>query len=302
MPLFDVIPAFFPTEFSTNWEHLCQQAISKLRDMVIIDKVNGKEKSYNQMAPVEMTQITTKAATTNITDTALAKRWLRPLQYEKADLFDEWDAELLGQIALPTSEVVKNHANAYSRALDKIICQAAVGTAFTGDTGTTAVALPNAQKIGATFVESGTQTTSGLTIAKLREAKFRLDDAETNEDEERILVCSGKQIQDLLREDKATSADYNSVKALVAGHIDTFMGFRFKRVNKSFLAFDAGTSVRSCFAYVRSGIRLTDAGRKVYVDVRPDRSHSLQLRTTASIGAARMEEVKVVQIDCDEVI
>jgi hypothetical protein len=296
--LFRSIPEFFTTEFSANCEHLVQQKLSKLREFVVIDRVNGKEKKYNQMASVNMTQITARAQSTNVTDTAMAQRWLRPLQYEKADLLDEWDSELLGEVSLPQSELVTNHAMAFARKCDEIILSAAVGTASTGATGTTNTVLPSGQKIAHDFVESGSAATSGLTIAKLRQAKFILDDADVDEDDPRIIACSPRQMQDLLRTTEVTSADYNTVRALVAGQLDTFMGFRFRVVNKAFFAF--ASSRREVVAYVKSGLRMTDAGRRVHVDIRPDRSHSLQIRTTASIGATRMEEKKVVQISCSE--
>jgi len=292
------IPEFFTTEFSANWEHLVQQKLSKLREFVVIDRVQGKEKKFNQMASVNMTQITARAQTTNITDTAMAQRWLRPLQYEKADLLDEWDSELLGEVSLPQSELVTNHAMAFARKCDEIILAAAVGTASTGATGTTNTVLPAGQKIAHDFVESGSAATSGLTIAKLRQAKFILDDADVDEDDPRIIAVSPRQMQDLLRTTEVTSADYNTVKALVAGQLDTFMGFKFRVVNKAF--FTLASSRREVVAYVKSGLRMTDAGRRVHVDIRPDRSHSLQIRTTASIGATRMEEKKVVQISCSE--
>jgi hypothetical protein len=292
------IPEFFTTEFSSNWNYLVQQKLSKLREFVVIDRVNGKEKKYNQMASVNMTQITARAQTTNITDTAMAQRWLRPLQYEKADLLDEWDAELLGEVSLPQSELVTNHAMSFARKCDEIILAAAIGTASTGATGTTNTVLPAGQKIAHDFVESGTAATSGLTIAKLRQAKFILDDADVDEDDPRIIAVSPRQLQDLLRTTEVTSADYNTVKALVAGQLDTFLGFRFRVVNKAF--FTVANSRREVVAYVKSGLRMTDAGRRVHVDIRPDRSHSLQIRTTASIGATRMEEKKVVQISCSE--
>ena len=292
------IPEFFTTEFSANWEHLVQQKLSKLREFVVIDRVQGKEKKYNQMAAVNMTQITARAQTTNLTDTAMAQRWLRPLQYEKADLLDEWDSELLGEVSLPQSELVTNHAMAFARKCDEVILAAAIGTASTGATGTTSTVLPAGQKIAHDFVESGTAATSGLTIAKLRQAKFILDDADVDEDDPRIIAVSPRQLQDLLRTTEVTSADYNTVKALVAGQLDTFMGFKFRVVNKAF--FTLASSRREVVAYVKSGLRMTDAGRRVHVDIRPDRSHSLQIRTTASIGATRMEEKKVVQISCSE--
>jgi hypothetical protein len=301
MPAVTQVPEFFPTEFGTNWEHLVQQKLAKLKEYVSVDTVRGKEKSYNQVGPVEMSRVLVRAGDTTITDTPLAKRWLRPFPHEKGDLLDEWDSEYLGEIALPQSEILQAHAAAYARTCDRLIVEAAVGTAYTGETGTTATVLPSAQKVGVDYVESGSPATSGLTIAKLRAAKFILDDGEVDDEDPRIIALSAKQLQDLLRTTEVTSADYNTVKALVAGQIDTFLGFKFRRVSKSFFATASG-GLRYIVAYAKSGIKLTDSGRKSYVDIRADKSHALQLRTVASIGATRMEEAKVVEIACDEVL
>jgi hypothetical protein len=294
------IPEYFTTEFTSNWEHLLQQKISKLREYVSVESVKGKEKTFNQMAPVEMTKITSRAADTNISDTALAKRWLRPFPYEHATLFDEWDAEYLGEVSLPQSETIQNHAMAYMRTCDKTIIDAALGTAFTGETGVTPTALPSGQEVDVDYVETGSAANSGLTVAKLRQASFILTNSEVDDSDPRILVVSAKQVQDLLRTTEVTSADFNTVRALVNGEIDTFMGFKFRRVASNLLPFNSGTDVRTCFAYVKSGVKLADAGRKVHVDVRPDKSHALQIRTVASLGGTRTQEEKVVSIACDE--
>ena len=296
------IPQYFTTEFTSNWEHLLQQKVSKLREFVSVESVRGKEKTFNQMAAVEMTKITARAADTNISDVALAKRWLRPYPYEHATLFDEWDAEYLGEVSLPQSETVNNHAMAYMRTCDKVIIDAALGNAYTGETGVTATALPAGQKVAVDYVETGSTANSGLTIAKLRQAAYLLTEAEVDDSDPRIIVVSAKQVQDLLRTTEVTSADYNTVKALVNGDIDTFLGFKFRRVSSSLLPYNSSTGVRTCFAYVRSGLKLADAGRKVHVDIRADKSHSLQIRTVASLGATRMEEKKVVEVAADEVL
>jgi hypothetical protein len=296
------IPQYFTTEFTSNWEHLLQQKVSKLREFVSVESVRGKEKTFNQMAAVEMTRITSRAADTTIQDVALAKRWLRPYPYEHATLFDEWDAEYLGEVSLPQSETVANHAMAYMRTCDKTIIDAALGNAYTGETGVTPTALPAGQKVAVDYVETGSTANSGLTIAKLRQASYLLNDAEVDDSDPRIIVVSAKQLQDLLRTTEVISADYNSVKALVQGQLDTFMGFKFRRVASSLLPYNSSTGVRTCFAYVRSGLKLADAGRKVHVDIRADKSHALQIRTVASLGATRMEEKKVVEIAADEVL
>ena len=292
------IPNHFTTQFDSNWKHLVQQKNSKLKEYVTLDSIEGKEKSYNQLDATSMTQITDRSRDTRITDQAMAKRWIRPLNYDCAKLVDEFDEQFLGEVVLPTSPIIQSHAAAYARTCDKIIIDALGGTAFTGTTGTTATVLPAGQKIAANYVESGAVANSGLTIAKLRAAKFLFDSNEVDEEEERIMVVSAKQLQDLLRTVEATSADYNSVRALVDGTLNTFMGFKFRRSQQLPLAVD----IRSCFAYVKSGIVLAERGLKTMMDVRPDLSHSLQIRSVASLAAVRMEEKKVVEIACDEVL
>ena len=290
------VPNHFTTQFDSNWKHLVQQKNSRLKEYVTIDSIEGKEKSYNQIDATSMTQITDRSKDTRISDQAMAKRWIRPTQYDCAKLVDEWDEQLLGEVVLPTSPIIQSHAQAYARTCDSIIIGALGGTAYTGTTGTTATALPAAQKVAVNFVESGTAANSGLTIAKLRAAKFLFDSNEIDEEEERIMVVSAKQLQDLLRTIEVTSQDYNSVRALVDGALNTFMGFKFRRSQ----LLGKVSTVRSCYAYVKSGVILAERGLKTHMDVRTDLSHSLQIRSVASLAAVRMEEKKVVEIACDE--
>jgi len=290
------IPNHFTSQFDANWKHLVQQKNSRLREYVTIDSIQGKEKSYNQLDSASMVAIADRSVTTRISDQTMAKRWVRTTEYDTAKLVDEWDEAKLGEVVLPTSPIVQAHGAAYARTCDSIIISAMQGDSYTGTTGTTAVALPSTQKVGVGYVETGATANSGLTIAKLRRAKFILDSNEVDEEEERIIVVSAKQLQDLLRTVEATSADYNTVRALVDGNINTFMGFKFRRTQ----LLPITTTVRSCYAYVKSGVVLAERGLKTYMDVRPDLSHSLQIRSVASLGAVRMEEKKVVEIACDE--
>jgi hypothetical protein len=290
------IPEHYTTQFDANWKHLVQQKNSKLREYVTLDSIQGKEKSYNQLDVASMALITDRSADTRISEQAMAKRWIRPQQYDTAKLVDEFDEQLLGEVVLPTSPIVQSHGAAYARTCDQVILNALGGVAYTGPTGTTATALPASQQIAVNFVESGAAANSGLTIGKLRAAKFILDSSEVDEEEERIIVVSAKQLQDLLKTTEATSADYNTVRALVDGTLNTFMGFKFRRSQLLPLA----TDVRSCYVYVKSGIILAERGLKTHMDVRSDLSHSLQIRSVASLAAVRMEEKKVVEIACDE--
>lgn len=301
------IPAHYTTEFSANWAHLIQQKLERVREYITVDDVEGKEKTYNQLGATDFQQVTLRAGETRITDRSTAKRWVRPLPYDLADLFDEWDEKFLGIVKLPRSEVVTSHGYAYGRLVDQIVLNAAVGTAYTGETGTTATILPTTggpagtgQTIAVNFVESGSTANSGLTIGKLRQLRFYYDYNEVDEDDPITVFWSAKQKQDLLRTTEVTSSDYNNVKALVQGDVNTFLGMRFIRVKASYLPYNSGTDVRTIVAVAKSGLILADTGRKNYMDIRADKSHALQIRSVCALGATRMEEEKVVTIACDE--
>lgn len=294
------IPEHYITEYATNWEHLVQQKQSRLREYVTLDIINGKEKSYNQLASTTMRAITSRAGATTAQNTATAKRWLRETGYDAVDVFDEFDDDLLGSITLPTSEVIRNHAMAYRRTCDQVIIDALGGTAYTGETGVTATTLPNTQKVAVNFVAPNTTgANSGLTLAKLIKAKSILGKNEVDEEDPLILVLSQQQLDDLLNNvTEVKSSDYAQVKALVDGNIDRFMGFKFVRTELCPL--NSTTDVRRIYAYAKSGVILGDSGHKVHMDILPTQSHALQVRTVARLGATRREEKKVVEISCDE--
>ena len=113
-------------------------------------------------------------------------------------------------------------------------------------------------------------TNVNLSVSILREAKRKLDAQDVDPSIPRYIAVGPSQIESLLSETAVTSADFNTVKALVQGEVDTFMGFKFIMTNR--LSIDSN-DIRSCFAWAEDGM---------------------------SIGAVRMEENKVVKIFCDE--
>ena len=121
---------------------------------------------------------------------------------------------------------------------------------------------------------------------------------EADEDEDRFCVIAAGQLTDLLNTTEIKNTNYNSVKALVQGEVNTFLGFNFIRSQR--LGTD-GDGNRQVIMYNRSGIALAIA-QDVTVDVGPRRDKSLakQVYLSLGIGASRMEEDKVVEIACTE--
>lgn len=294
------VPTHYPTEFQTNWEHLVQQKESRLSAYVRKETVRGKEKVMPQLDKIAMQAVTSRAATTRQTQQTSAKRWLRHYPYDVAVTFDEWDEMFLGEIVLPTSATMQDFVSAYNRLRDTTIIAALGGTAYTGDTGTTATALGSGQKVAVNFVPPNTTgSNSGLTLGKIIKARSLLGAAEALDNGEMpVLVVTQRQIDDMLNNvTEVKSSDYVNVKALVNGEIDTFMGFKWIRTE---LLTTIASNVRGCYAYVPSGIVMADGGMKSYMDILPTQSHALQVRAVASVGATRTQEQKVVEIACSE--
>lgn len=76
---------------------------------------------------------------------------------------------------------------------------------------------------GTTIADGGTN----LTVAKLREAVKALNAVEAPAGD-RYAIIDQEGLDALLGTTEVTSSDYNSVKALVYGEVDTFLGLKFK--------------------------------------------------------------------------
>ena len=176
------------------------------------------------------------------------------------------------------------------RAMDDEIIAAALGTAQTGKDGSTSTALPSGQKIA--------HGSAGLTVAKLLSAKETLDAASVDPSIPRTIVVSPKQVSDLLNTTEVKSSDFNTVKALAQGEINSFMGFNFITSNRLTQDSDSNRQV-ICFA--QDGVKMA-VGKEpmAKIDERADKSYATQVYYCQTLGATRMEEVKVVEIACTE--
>ncbi|GAA5120671.1 hypothetical protein JIN84_05875 [Luteolibacter yonseiensis] len=301
------IDQFYATQFDANWQHLVQQNEGRLHSVVRQETVKGKRKLLNFIGKSKARLITTRNGKTIPSNTPLAKRKLSLRSYDEVYHEDEWDADLLGDVTSPRSAVVISQASAFQRAMDEAVIKAATGTAYIGEDGSEPVDLPAGQKIAATYVHGGTGASSGLTLAKLIRAKSILGKNEAwGQNQSGVLgdkayfVVSQKQLDDLLISvDVVSNSRYSDVKALVNGEVNHFMGFDFIRTE--LLDYDdVGGGIRTCFAFLSSGIAFSKNGLSTKIVVRDDLNETLQIRTKGSHGATRTEEEKVVAVYCDE--
>lgn len=282
------ITTAFVEQYKSNVFHLAQQKGSKLRDAVRTESVVGKSHFFERIGSTAAVKRTSRHADTPRVDTPHSRRKVTMDDYDWADLIDDSDKVRL--LISPQSEYAKAGAYAMGRTMDDVIIAAATGNAFGGVSGGSTIALPAGQKIA--------HGSTGLTIAKLISAKEKLDAANVDPDEGRTIVCSAKQISDLLGTTQITSSDFNSVKALVQGDIDTFMGFKFIRSER--LGTDSNGN-RQVLAFTNTSIGLA-LGKDIQTKIseRADKNYSTQVYLCMTIGATRVEDEKVVEIACTE--
>jgi hypothetical protein len=286
---FEVNTAFVQ-QYTTNVQLLLQQRGSKLRDACTVGSYTGKAaKAVEQVGPVTAQKRTTRHADTPLISTPHDARWVFPTDFEWADMIDDQDK--LRMLIDPTSPYAQNGAFALGRSMDDLIIEAALGTAKTGENGSTNTAF-------ATATQQIAVGGAGMTIAKLRRAKRILMQNEVDMSVEQCYIAvTAQQIDDLLGTTEVTSSDYNTVKALVQGDIDTFMGFKFIQIER--LGLD-GSGDRRCFAWAKSGMHIgmwNDISTRI--GERADKSYATQVYVKGTFGATRVEEKKVVEIICD---
>jgi len=282
------ITTAFVEQYKSNVFHLAQQKGSRLRDAVRTETVTGKSHFFERIGSVAAQKRTSRHSDTPRMDTPHSRRKVTMDDYDWADLIDNEDK--VRMLISPQSEYAMAGAWAMGRAMDDAIIAAATGNAYGGVSGGTSIALPAGQKVA----HGGT----GLSVAKLISAKEILDASDVDPDEERYLIVTSKQISDMLAITQITSADYNSVKALVAGQIDTFMGFKFIRTER--LGLDSNSD-RQVLAFCKSGIGLAvGSDVSTRISERADKNYATQVFLSMTIGATRVEDEKVVEIACNE--
>jgi len=279
-----ITTAFIQT-YSGNVQMLVQQKGARLRDAVRYETVTGENGFFDQVGAATAMKRTARHADTPLSDTPHARRYWTIEDYEYAELIDKQDK--IRTLIDPTSDYAIAAAWAMGRAMDDTLIAAANGTAKTGKTGSSSVALPSAQKVAV--------AATGLTLAKLLSAKEILDAAENDPDEPRYLALKAKDVTSLLNTTEIKSADYNTVKALAQGQLNSFLGFSFIRTER--LGTIVGASDRANLAWNKSGLLLA-VGQEIKTDIgeRRDKSMATQVYVCMSIGAARMQEESVVEI------
>lgn len=293
------IPDHYHQQFTNNVELLLQQKMPKLAGTVSMASYSGEAgQVVKQFGEVEFEDRLTRNEDTTFSDIQHKQRWVYPNDYDLALPVDKIDE--IRMLDSPLSPYVEAMRAAYARKWDDEVIGAFFADSKTGKNGGTTTAFDTNNVVAVNHVApSETPANSGLTVEKLIKVREMMRAAEIDLSVEMPHVgVSAKQISDLLREVKVTSADYAGLKRLEAGEVDTFMGFRF--VQSERYQVDSN-SYRRLPVWVPSGVHLgTWEGLSTRIGERADKKYITQVYMDCHMGATRTQEGKVYEIKCSE--
>jgi hypothetical protein len=272
------VDAAFVEAFKSNVIHLSQQHPSRLRPTVDSMTVKAETANVERMGNKEAVEKVTRHTLTPILDVPHDRRKLTMQDFQWADLVDEEDQ--IKMLISPKSEYAKAAAWAMNRQYDRLIVSAATGNSVDGDGA--AVAFAPANSIGTAG--------GGLTLDLVLEAKEKLDANEVDS-ASRYMVLNSSAMSDLLGTTEVASSDFNTIKALVRGEVNQWMGFSI--IHTELVA----ETTAQVLCYHKSAIRL-GIGRDIVtrIDKRFDVSYADQVYAAFTAGATRVEEEKIIQI------
>ncbi|MDD5458392.1 MAG: phage capsid protein [Phycisphaerae bacterium] len=299
------IPIAYVDQFKANILMLSQQKQTLLRGCCRPESVTGDTMYVERLGPKDAVLRGTRHGETPVSDAEHTRRKLSMADYiVPADLIDKPDK--LKMLIDPQSAYTQNQVFSLNRAIDDVIITALGGPAYGGHTGGTTInnydvgecrLISSAGGLVAAGSNHTDVTATGLTIDKLLLCKQTLDDAEIDESRQRYFLTNPYNLNQLLNTTEVKSADYNTVRALAQGQIDTFMGFKFLKSTR-LPADGTDTGATNSYAFVQDAIVLAVAEEpSVSVSVRNDLCDSIQVFSTLSIGATRVEGPAVIEIN-----
>lgn len=158
--------------------------------------------------------------------------------------------------------------------------------------------------IDALIASSATSITAGgtnLTVEKLRRASAILNTNNVDEEDRTILIHANS-LEGLLEETEVTSSDFNTIKALVNGQLDTFLGFKFITIGDRPKegGLPISSLIRTCFVYNRMAMGLVwQVDPSVDAVWKPEKVSWLTI-SHMSLGASALQDPGIVKILCDE--
>ena len=118
---------------------------------------------------------------------------------------------------------------------------------------------------------------------------------------DRFVVIHANNLASLLDETEVKSSDFNTVKALVAGQVDTYLGFKFITVgDRDEGGLPLASGDRKVYAFHKQSVGMAEGmGLTTRIDYIPEKTSYL-VASMFSAGAVAIDAEGIVEITCDE--
>lgn len=287
------LPSHYVYQFANNVALKLQQNGSRLMSFVSSGNHVGEQASVvDQFDAIVMQEVQGRFSAINRVDAAVDRRWVQPLKFDLAQMIDTFDG--LQILTDPKSKYVENAVNAAGRQYDDLILDACFGTAKTGKLGTTSTTFLAANQVA---VNQGSSGNTGLTIAKLREAKRILMANQVDMSEQLTCIVKAKQHDNLLAEMQVINEDYKLGAVIESGQVMKVLGINIVHCER--LDVD-GSSYDRIPVFAKSAMYLgkwnemtTDISQRKDLSGMPWQAYLYMMA-----GATRLEEKRIVEIKC----
>lgn len=287
----------FVEGYNSGITMLAQQLMEQTRSAATnLGSMSAKKQSFDQLGTVRLQARTARHADIPTVETPHKRRWVTSQYFHGRDFIDE--ADKLQMLSDPTNPYTQAFGAAAARHFDRVIVQGALGTALTGEDGSTGTVLPSAQKI--------VNGSTGFTFTKLKQAVRLLKQRHALQKGDEIYCAWGsRQEEEFINTTEVKSSDFTQKRFIDMGGVDEFYRVRFIQLEDEdetpegrILPIAGG--IRSCPVWVKRhvgyAIRKEPGGRVAWLDEK----EAWQVSGFIDVGATRLQEVGVVQLDVVE--
>jgi len=298
MAAYDSVDQARVLQFRANVTHLYQQVGSKLRGKTREETLTGKAHFWERLAQTPAVLKSTRHADTIMLDPQHSRRMVVPGDYVWNALVDQQDKIRL--LIDPNSEYAILAARALQLAFDDAVIAAFTADAATGEAGGTAVTFANDYN-GTRSSTNGDFDVSAaaITTPNVMTVKKDMDENEVDSDGRYWIACPAvfSQLLSGSTLPLAASSDYNSIKALVQGDLNTWCGFQWIMSNR--LPVAASTDYYT-YAWHKSAMGVV-IGKDITARLseRADKDYAVQSYACMTMGATRIQGEGVVRVRVD---
>lgn len=281
--------------FNANLHKLAQQEVSKLTDTVRVENMTTKSEFFDRIGGIRMLPRTSRHQDTAFTPLPFSRRRVDVLDFEVGDIIDETE-DLRKSVVNPKAATIARFNEAANINMDKTIIDSLLGKAVATDSefAITNVSLPSEQTIA--------NGSTNLPVNKIKDALEILGNNDIDLAVDRpYLAITWSQYRSLLGDNEFINNDFKltSGEQIGVSSISEILGVDIRLVSKDILPKTG--DIRSAVLYTKnSGILGINNKMSANILQDPTKGGSLRVIGKQSIGSVRMEEKRVVKIECNE--